>query len=372
MARVMIVDDDPDILQLVEKGLKKAGYQVTPAENAEVALQKITRTMPDLVITDAMMPGKDGYELCQDLRHNRDTASIPIIMLTALHQEQDALKAFQEGIDDFITKPFSMPLLHARVAALLNRSRVCNGLSPITPSPVVEEPLSADRISIGIPVLDKALGGGIPKGSNILVIGETGAGKSYLSRRFIAEGFLHFERCMIVLLDDDPQMVRSSINKMLPKALNQYEQEDHFRLVDCFSWSRGFSESSEKFAISGRMELNQLASLITDAGSEIGQTVTEKLGGRRVIDSASSLFIDFELPSVQRFLAQIARTASSYGGVTSILILEAGSISDKEENNIKYLMDVVVELKYDGSRMARVTNMKWSKFSRDWISIPEN
>jgi len=105
---------------------------------------------------------------------------------------------------------------------------------------------------------------------------------------------------------------------------------------------------------------------------EIGQTVTEKLGGRRVIDSVSSLFIDFELPSVQRFLAQIARTASSYGGVTTVLILEAGSISDKEENNIKYLMDVVVELKYDGSRMARVTNMKWSKFSRDWIPIPEN
>jgi len=368
----MIVDDDPDILQLVAKGLKKAGYQVTTAENAEVALDKVSSAVPDLVITDAMMPGKDGYELSLDLRHNLETASIPIIMLTALHQEQDALKAFQDGVDDFVTKPFSMPVLHARVAALLNRSRVCNGLSPLSPTPVLEEPLLADRVSVGIPGLDKALGGGIPKGSNVLIIGETGAGKSYLSRQFIAGGLLDNERCMMIIMDDDPQMVRGSINGLLSKTLNQYEKEDYFKLVDCFSWSRGFYESKEKFAITGKMELNQLAALIADAGSEIGQTVTEKLGGRRVFDSVSSLFIDFELASVQRFLAQIARTASSYGDVTTLLILEAGSISEKEENNIRYLMDVVMELKYDGSRMARVTNMKWSKFSRDWVQIHED
>jgi CheY-like chemotaxis protein len=372
MTRVMIVDDDPDILKLVEKGLKKAGYQVAAAETAEVALEKIARTMPDLIITDAMMPGKDGFELSQELRHNSETASVPIIMLTALHQEQDALKAFQDGVDDFVTKPFSMPVLHARVAALLNRSRVCQGLSPLVPVPVSEEPLIADRVSIGIAALDNALGGGIPKGSNVLVIGETGVGKSYLSRRFIAGGLADYDRCMMILMDDDPKMVRNSINRLLPKTLNEYEKEDYFRLVDCFSWSRGSSESNEKFAISGKMELNQLAALIADAGSDIGQTVAEKLGGRRVLDSVSSIFIDFELASVQRFLAQIARTASSYGGVTTLLILEAGSISEKEENNIKYLMDVVMELKYDGARMARVANMKWSKFSRDWIEIPES
>lgn len=372
MTRIMIVDDDPDILKLVEKGLKKTGYQVTAAENAEIALDKIARTIPDLIITDAMMPGKDGYELATELRHKSETTSIPIIMLTALHQEQDALKAFQDGVDDFVTKPFSMPVLHARVNALLNRSRVCQGLSPINSTPILKETKLTDRVSIGSATLDSSLGGGLPKGSNVLIIGETGAGKSYLSRRFIADGLSKYDRCMMILMDDDPEMVRRSINRLLAKTLNQYEIEDYFRLIDCFSWSRGFSESNEKFAISGKMELNQLAALIADAGSEIGQTVTEKLGGRRVIDSVSSLFIDFDLAAVQRFLAQIARTASSYGGVTTILILESGSISDKEENNIKYLMDVVIELKYNGARMARVNNMKWSKFSRDWVQIPEN
>jgi CheY-like chemotaxis protein/KaiC/GvpD/RAD55 family RecA-like ATPase len=370
MGRIMIVDDDPDILRLVRTGLSKAGFEVTEAQNADVALSEIAKRKPDLLITDAMMPEKDGYMLSKELRNMPGTGSLPIIMLTALQEEQDALKAFQDGIDDFITKPFSMAILRARVNALLNRA-----YGQVQTMPSVKEEtkvaLPVERINTGLKKLDRALGNGMPAGSNAIVIGPTGAGKSSFARRFVAEGIIRNERCMVITIDDDPGMIRNSLDAMIPGTLDSYEQKDYFRLVDCYSWSRGRASGNERFTVTGVMELNQLAGLISDAGTELGQTVNEKFGGRRIVDSVSSLFIDFELASVQRFLVQLARTAANYGGVSTLFILEEGSVSDHVINNIKYLMDIVLEVKFDRSHMIRVSNMKWSRFSREWISIEE-
>ncbi len=371
MSHVMIVDDDPDILRLVKTGLKKAGFEVSEAENAKAALFKIAKGKPDLLITDAMMPDKDGYELSRELRSVPETASLPIIMLTALQEEQDALKAFQDGVDDFVTKPFSMAVLRARVTALLNRTRAFQGVGAVEPVAVVSEVPSDNRVSTGVRSLDNALGGGIPRGSNSLIIGEIGAGKSSLARCFIADGLKNGDRCMVITLDDDPAMIRNSLNSMLPKSLADYEEGEYFRLVDCFSWSRGLVKGSERFTVSGAMELNQVAGVISDAGLELGQTINDRLGGRRVVDSVSSLFINFELSSVQRFLAQLARTAPGYGGVSTLFILEEGAVGNQEVNNVKYLMDAVIELKFEDRHMARVANMKWSKFSRQWVSVEE-
>ena len=365
----MIIDDDPDILQLLKAGLSKSGFEIEDAENVQVALSKIAQRIPDLIITDAMMPGKDGFELSRELRNSEKTAAIPIIMLTALQQEQDALRAFQEGVDDFITKPFSLPVLRARVSALLHRAEAFKCTTPVLSPLELDKPIETQRTVMGISSLDTALGGGIPRGSNVLIIGETGSGKSHLARQFITRGLQSAERCMAIVLDDEPAHVRESLSSLLSTPVQKYEDDDYFRLVDCFSWNRGTSEFNERFSISGMMELNQLAGLISDAGTEIGQTVHAKLGGRRALDSVSSLFISFELASVQRFLAQTARTATSYGGVSTLFIIEEGAIGIQEVNNIKYLMDVTIELKYSDHFMARVTNMKWSQFNRNWVSI---
>jgi CheY-like chemotaxis protein/KaiC/GvpD/RAD55 family RecA-like ATPase len=373
MNQILIVDDDPDILRLLKTGLSKAGFEVTEAQNADIALSEIARNKPDLVITDAMMPEKDGYMLSKELRSMPETGALPIIMLTALQEEQDALKAYKDGIDDFITKPFSMAILRARVNALLNRAYSCGQIQTAPPVQVeeVKKPLPVQRISTGYSKLDRALGNGIPVGSNAIVIGPTGAGKSTIARQFIAEGITNNERCMVITVDDDPAMIRSSLDEIIPGTLESYENKDYFRLVDCYSWSRGLVGGKERFAVTGAMELNQLAGLISDAGVELGQTVQEKFGGRRIVDSVSSLFIDFELASVQRFLVQLARTASNYGGVSTLFILEEGSVSEQVLNNIKYLMDIVLEVKFDGAHMVRVANMKWSRFSRDWISLED-
>ncbi len=131
-------------------------------------------------------------------------------------------------------------------------------------------------------------------------------------------------------------------------------------------------KSMERFAVSGLLELNQLAGVISDAGMELGHSIGEKGGGRRILDSISSLFVSFELASVQRLITQLARTATSYGGVTSLYIVEEGAITEQTLNNMKYVMDGMIEFRVEGDCYnARVSNMKWSKFSRQWVKLEE-
>jgi CheY-like chemotaxis protein/KaiC/GvpD/RAD55 family RecA-like ATPase len=368
MSKILIVDDDQPIRTLVQMTLAKEGHEVVEAEDGEQGFKVAQDEHPDLIIADIIMPVRDGYQLAQDLRSHPATASVPIIMLTALQQEQDELRAFQEGVDDYITKPFSPALLRARVAAVLTRSMIMQGkAAPEAPAP---QPPTAERVSLGNAALDGLLDGGLTQGSNVLVIGELGSGKSYFCRRFLATGLENWERCMAITLDDEPLMVRRSLDGLLPKSLSAYEGEGLFRLVDAYSWSRGTIKGAEPFAVSGMLELNQLAGVIADAGLELGQTVAAKAGGRRFIDTITSLFINFELASVQRFLAQLARTATSYGGVTSLFVLEEGAVTEQVLNNIKYIMDGVLEFKIEGGQfLAHVVNMKWSKFSRDWATL---
>ena len=291
-------------------------------------------------------------------------------MLTALSEEQDELKAFQEGIDDYVTKPLSAPVLRARIAALLTRSRALSGKTVIEALPSLEPKEVLDRTTCGDNKLDEALGGGLPRGSNILLVGETGSGKSSHCRHFIAAGLRASERCMVITLDDAPTMIRHSLATMLPKPVNEYEHEGNFRLVDGYSWSRGNVKSTERFAVSGILELNQLAGLISDAGMELGQSSGGKAGGKRIWDSITSLFLNFELASVQRFVAQVARTTTSYGGVTTFYVVEEGAITEQDLNNMKYVMDGMIQFKVEGAHYyARVANMKWSKFSREWVKL---
>ena len=106
---IMIVDDEYTISELVALTLEPE-YEVIKAESGKEALEKITLN-PDLIILDIMMPNMDGYQVCQALKMNKDTRSIPIIMLTAKHQIEDVQKAVEAGADEYITKPFEPEIL---------------------------------------------------------------------------------------------------------------------------------------------------------------------------------------------------------------------------------------------------------------------
>jgi len=122
MKNVLIVDDEPDLVELVSYNLKKEGFQVATAPDGGVALEKARKKNFDLIILDLMLPGIQGIELCRILRNDPKTERVPIIMLTAKGDEADRIRGLETGADDYMAKPFSPRELVARVKAVLRRS----------------------------------------------------------------------------------------------------------------------------------------------------------------------------------------------------------------------------------------------------------
>ena len=120
--RILAVDDEHDILELLSYNLSKEGFDVVSAMDGEEALKKIGEKSFDLIILDLMMPGLQGMELCRILRNDPKTKNLPIIMLTARTEELDRVLGLEMGADDYITKPFSPRELIARIKAVLRRS----------------------------------------------------------------------------------------------------------------------------------------------------------------------------------------------------------------------------------------------------------
>ena len=119
--KILVVDDEPDALELIEVNLKGAGFDVLSAANGRQALEKARAMLPALVLLDVMLPEVDGLEVCKNLRRDPKTAFIPIIMLTARAAEIDRVLGLELGADDYITKPFSPRELVLRVKNLLKR-----------------------------------------------------------------------------------------------------------------------------------------------------------------------------------------------------------------------------------------------------------
>ncbi|HUI68765.1 MAG TPA: response regulator [Nitrospirota bacterium] len=120
--KILIVDDEPDLVELVSYNLKKEGFKVSTAPDGEDALEKVRKSVYDLIILDLMLPGIQGVELCRMLRSNPKTEAMPIIMLTARGEVSDKIRGLETGADDYMTKPFSPKELLARVKAILRRS----------------------------------------------------------------------------------------------------------------------------------------------------------------------------------------------------------------------------------------------------------
>lgn len=119
--KILVVDDEQDVVDLVEYNLKSAGFSVLKAYDGKEGFKKAKENKPDLIILDIMLPEMDGFEVCKLLRRERETSSIPIIMLTAKAAEVDRVVGLEIGADDYLTKPFSPRELVLRVKALLRR-----------------------------------------------------------------------------------------------------------------------------------------------------------------------------------------------------------------------------------------------------------
>ena len=140
-ATVLIVEDDPDIVELLQYTLEREGYPVLAAQNGEKGLAEAKRRKPDLILLDLMLPGLDGLEVCKALKSHDSTKNIPIVMLTAKGEESDVVVGLEFGADDYVRKPFSPRELVARIKTVLRRGQ-----------PVAE---SKTRIEVGDVVLDR-------------------------------------------------------------------------------------------------------------------------------------------------------------------------------------------------------------------------
>ena len=121
MQNVLLVDDNPDLLALLSMSIEAAGFSVTTATTGPDALKR-GRELPDLIVLDLVLPELDGFTVCQTLKTNRATASIPIIIMTGLASEDNRLAGLDSGANDYVTKPFTPDELIARIRVLLDRS----------------------------------------------------------------------------------------------------------------------------------------------------------------------------------------------------------------------------------------------------------
>jgi two-component system phosphate regulon response regulator PhoB len=119
--RILVVDDEEDLLELVNYNLAKEGYKVTGVSSGERALSVAHEMLPDLIVLDVLLPRVDGFEICRLLKGDPKTRHIPIIMLTAKTEEADVVSGLELGADDYITKPFSPRVLIARIKSVLRR-----------------------------------------------------------------------------------------------------------------------------------------------------------------------------------------------------------------------------------------------------------
>ena len=145
--RVLVVDDEPETVKYVSANLRARGYDVLTAEDGRTALKVFNESVVDLIILDIMMPGPDGFEVCQAIRRQSD---VPIIILSARGQEKDIVRALDLGADDYLTKPFGVEEMLARVRAVLRRTAQV----PTTPRPPLvvgdlEIDFAARRVTVG-------------------------------------------------------------------------------------------------------------------------------------------------------------------------------------------------------------------------------
>ena len=139
MKRILIIEDDRDIVELVRYNLANEGFEVTAVTDGSVALSLLRKSTPDLVILDLMLPKMPGLEVCKEVRRDPALNRLPILMLTARGEEADRVVGLEMGADDYVTKPFSPRELAARVKALLRRAE---------PADEVERPIEVGRLFI--------------------------------------------------------------------------------------------------------------------------------------------------------------------------------------------------------------------------------
>lgn len=184
-AKILIVDDNPSVLKLLNINLSKAGYEIVEAENGEQAFDVANKTLPDLIISDIMMPQMDGLELCWMIRENSKVPLVPFIFLTSFDDQETEIKGFRAGADKYLNKPIERKDLLEKVAELLNRNKKVNAVQE---EEMDKKGFAGDLVDLSIVELVQMLN--LNKKSGTLHIEDSSGGKIYLK-----DGHLYAAEC---------------------------------------------------------------------------------------------------------------------------------------------------------------------------------
>lgn len=154
--RVLLIDDEPNLVASLRYNLRQSGFRIHACATAEEGLQHLCQNPIDLVLLDVMLPGMDGFEACRQIRK---TSTVPVVMLTARDDEIDRVVGLEIGADDYVTKPFSVRELHARIKALLRRHALLLGEieSRRSEAPLVDGDLLLDRVGMRLEIDGEAV-----------------------------------------------------------------------------------------------------------------------------------------------------------------------------------------------------------------------
>jgi len=278
-ATVLIVDDEPVNVDLLEQELGAAGHHTVSAASGEEAVVLAAQTQPDLILLDVMMPGIDGYETCRRLKASEATRAIPVIILTALSETFEKVRAFREGAVDYVTKPFETEELLARVGThiALRREIEAHRKSKATIHLLVEESRSDRDALIGessaLQRVREQIAQVAPTDSTVLIQGETGTGKELVARA-IHEKSARRERPLI------------KINcAALPRELVESELFGHEKgaFTGAIQQRRGRFELAD----GGTLFLDEIGELTPEAQAKLLRVLQEReferIGGARTL-----------------------------------------------------------------------------------------
>ena len=276
---MLIVDDEPVNLDLLEQELTAAGYQTISATRGEEAIALAAEAQPDAILLDLRMPGIDGYETCRRLKRGDETRRIPVIVVTALRETFDKVRAFREGAVDYVTKPFDTEELLARVGThvALRREIEAHCQSKATIRALVEGTCSPRDPLIGTsPALERVrelIRQVAPTDSTVLIQGETGTGKELVARA-IHEASTRRQRPLI------------TINcAALPRELVESELFGHER--GAFTGATDQRRGRFELADGGTLFLDEVGELPPDAQAKLLRVLQEReferIGGSRTL-----------------------------------------------------------------------------------------
>ncbi|HQP91197.1 MAG TPA: response regulator transcription factor [Candidatus Omnitrophota bacterium] len=186
--KILIVDDEKDIVRMLDYNLKKEGFRTVFAFDGEEALEVVKKDQPDLILLDLMLPGMDGYEVAKGIKSGKKSKNIPIIMLTAKSQEADKVIGLELGTDDYVTKPFSPREALARIKAVLRRSA-----NTQDPKDILKiKDMTVDLSSIQVWIKGKEVS--LTSKEFELLVALIKAGGRVLSRDFLLDNIWGFDR----------------------------------------------------------------------------------------------------------------------------------------------------------------------------------